>query len=588
MTGDRPAAAGLRTPVGFWVAMVLCLIWAVGAAAIAAAHGWGNNRLLEFISGLAFLWAGLFALWRRRGNAIGALLLTYGILWFAGYWSAQAPPIVDALVYLVGGLGSAMLIHIGVTFPNGRAATRFGRIVIVLAYSWQAVVTFASEATLSRDGCGPGEPVCRASLSQWLWASDEAYSRVGFVADIGTFVLLTLTTLAILQRWRHSSPAQRRDLRPLWITLVVIGGTYLARSIASLAGAGETWGDPLNELGTLAQLAAPLMIVYGLLRAGLTTSAVGDLFGSVPADPRSLEAALARTLQDPTLRLVSRAADGRWRDGAGATVALPSDPSEVTQIRTADGEPQAALVHDRGLEPSAVTAAAAVVGLLLENESLSREVATQLDEVQASRARIVEAGYRERRRVERDLHDGAQQRLLSVALALRMAQREVEAGSQAAPGTIAQANDELRLAIDELRELARGIHPSILTDAGLGAAVRTLVARCPVPVDDLQLPEGRFPAGVEATAYFVVAEAMTNIAKHAEARAAVVRIDADDAWLRITVTDDGVGGASPTLGTGLRGLQDRVEAAGGTLRVTSTADTGTTIATELPLRKEES
>lgn len=280
MTGDRAAATGTRGPVGFWVALVLCLIWAVGAAVIAAAHGWGNNRLLEFISGLAFLWAGLFALWRRRGNVIGALLLCYGILWFMGYWSAQAPLIVDALVYLVGGLGSAMLIHIGVAFPNGRAATRLGRIVIVIAYGWQAVVTFAREATLSREGCGPGEPVCRASLSQWLWESDEAYARVGFVADIGTFFLLALTTLAILQRWRRSSPAQRRDLRPLWITLLVIGGTYLARSVASLAGVGETWGEPLDEFGTLAQLAAPIMIVYGLLRAGLTTSAVGDLFGS--------------------------------------------------------------------------------------------------------------------------------------------------------------------------------------------------------------------------------------------------------------------------------------------------------------------
>jgi signal transduction histidine kinase len=370
--------------------------------------------------------------------------------------------------------------------------------------------------------------------------------------------------------------------------LVILGGFYLARALVWLTGVGETWGGLMDELGVVAQLAAPVMIVYGMLRAGLTTSAVGDLFGSFPADPRSLEAALARTLQDPTLRLVSRAPDGQWRDGTGSAVELPSDPTEVTHVRTADGEPQAALVHDRGLEPSAVSAAAAVVGLLLENQSLSQEVAAQLDEVQASRARIVEAGYRERRRVERDLHDGAQQRLLSVALALRMAQREVEAGSQAAPATIAQANDELRLAIDELRELARGIHPSILTDAGLGAAVRALAGRCPVPVDDLHLPDGRFPTGVEATAYFVVAEALTNIAKHAQATTVGVRIEADDAWLRVTITDDGVGGASPALGTGLRGLRDRVEAAGGALQVTSPAGAGTTITAELPIREEES
>lgn len=586
MNSEHPAT-GIRTPVGFWVALALCLTWAVGSAVIAASHGWGNNRPLEFISGLAFLWAGLFALWHRRGNVIGALLLAYGIVWFASYWSAQAPPIVDALVYLVGGAAGAILIHIGVAFPDGRAATRFGRIAIVISYGWNAVVSFVSEATLSREGCGPGQPVCRASLSQWLWESEAVWEGAQTASHLGTLVQVTLAALAIAQRWRLSSPAQRRDLRPLWFTLAIVGGAYLSHAVVWLVGAGETWGETVGELRTLAQIAAPLTIVYGLLRAGLTTSAVGDLFGRVPVDPRSLEAALARTLQDPTLRLVSRADDGQWRDGTGAAVALPSDPSELTHIRTADGEPQAALVHDRGLEPSAVTAAAAVVGLLLENQSLSQEVAAQLDEVQASRARIVEAGYRERRRVERDLHDGAQQRLLSVALALRMAQREVEAGSRAAPETIAQANDELRQAIDELRELARGIHPSILTDAGLGPAVRALADRCPVPVDDLQVPLGRFPAGVEATAYFVVAEALTNIAKHAQATTAGIRLEADDAWLRVTVTDDGVGGASPELGTGLRGLRDRVEAAGGTLHVTSPA-AGTTITVELPIREEES
>ena len=586
MTGERRAATGFRGPVGFWVAMALCLVWAGGGAGIAAAHGWGYNRLLEFLSGLGFLWAGVFALWRRPRNVIGALLLGYGVIWFAGYWSSQGPPIVDAFVYLAGGMVGAMLLHIGVAFPTGRAATRFGRIVIVIAYCWNALITFADEATLDRAGCD--EAVCRASLSQWLWASEEVNPQVKVAIHVGTLVLVALATLAIAQRWRLSSPAQRRDLRPLWITLVILGGFYLARALVWLTGVGETWGGLMDELGVVAQLAAPVMIVYGMLRAGLTTSAVGDLFGSFPADPRSLEAALARTLQDPTLRLVSRAPDGQWRDGTGSAVELPSDPTEVTHVRTADGEPQAALVHDRGLEPSAVSAAAAVVGLLLENQSLSQEVAAQLDEVQASRARIVEAGYRERRRVERDLHDGAQQRLLSVALALRMAQREVEAGSQAAPATIAQANDELRLAIDELRELARGIHPSILTDAGLGAAVRALAGRCPVPVDDLHLPDGRFPTGVEATAYFVVAEALTNIAKHAQATTVGVRIEADDAWLRVTITDDGVGGASPALGTGLRGLRDRVEAAGGALQVTSPAGAGTTITAELPIREEES
>ena len=585
MTVERPAATGIRGPIGFWVAMVASLVWAVGSAGIAAAHGWGNNRLLDLLCGLAYLWAGVFALWRRPGNVIGALLLAYGFLWSASYWSSQAPPIVDALVYLIGGAGAALVVHIGIAFPDGRAATRFGRLVIVIAYCWLVLVTFAAEATLSRAGCGPGEPVCRASLSQWLWESEEANSLATTASNIGTLVLVALATLAIVQRWRLSSPAQRRDLRPLWITLVIIGGSYLARSITWLAGAGETWDGTLTELGTLAQLAAPIMIVYGLLRAGLTTSAVGDLFASIPADPRSLEAALARTLQDPTLRLVSRGPDGEWRDGDGMALTLPSDPNQVTRIRTAEGEPQAALVHDRGLEPSAVTAAAAVVGLLLTNEALSQEVATQLDEVQASRARIVEAGDRERRRVERDLHDGAQQRLLALTMALRLAQRQASGNPELAD-TLRAASEELVAAIGELRELARGIHPAILTDAGLAPAVRVLADRSPVTLGQLALPDQRFPAAVESTAYFVIAEALTNAAKHAPTAHVAIAVEAQDGVLRIEVSDDGPGDADAGRGSGLRGLADRVAAAGGSFQVTSPAGHGTTIRAEIPVRAE--
>jgi len=202
----------------------------------------------------------------------------------------------------------------------------------------------------------------------------------------------------------------------------------------------------------------------------------------------------------------------------------------------------------------------------------------------ASRTRIVEAGDAERRRLERNLHDGAQQRLVSLALRLRVIERRVEAEPAAARGELALASAELAEALDELRELARGIHPAILTDRGLGAAVGALADRSPVPVQIAAMPDRRLPAAVEAAAYYIVSEAITNVAKYAEASQVTVDVRADDGHVEVDVRDDGVGGADPSAGTGLRGIADRVEALQGRLRVTSARGSGTRVHADIPLQ----
>jgi signal transduction histidine kinase len=195
---------------------------------------------------------------------------------------------------------------------------------------------------------------------------------------------------------------------------------------------------------------------------------------------------------------------------------------------------------------------------------------------------ILAAAYEERRRIERDLHDGAQQRLVSLALQLRSAQRRLGRRSDpAVEALLASAVDELQLADDELRELARGVHPAILTEEGLAAALESLAARSPAPVE-LQVLEGLMPAPVEATAYFLVSEALANVAKHAAATRAAVSVARCDDLLAIEVVDDGVGGARPVDGSGLSGLANRVEALGGRLRVESPAGGGTRIVGEIP------
>jgi signal transduction histidine kinase len=198
----------------------------------------------------------------------------------------------------------------------------------------------------------------------------------------------------------------------------------------------------------------------------------------------------------------------------------------------------------------------------------------------ASRRRIVQAGDEARQRLERNLHDGAQQRLVALALTVRMAERKLADDPDAAGRLLAQAGTELEQALAELREIARGLHPAVLTERGLGPAVDALATRAPVPVDsDI---DGRLPGPVEAAAYYVVSEALTNVAKYAGATAARVGISRDDGVLVVEVADDGVGGADASRGSGLRGLADRVEALGGRLDVSSPEGSGTTLRATLP------
>jgi len=203
------------------------------------------------------------------------------------------------------------------------------------------------------------------------------------------------------------------------------------------------------------------------------------------------------------------------------------------------------------------------------------------EQLAASRARVVEAGDAARQRIERNLHDGAQQRLVSLALAVRLAETRLREHPGAGPA-LAQIAEELALALEELRELARGIHPAVLTSRGLGPALEALVARAPLPVELLALPGERLAEPVEATAYYVVAESLTNIAKYARATTASVSAACVEGWLHVEVRDDGVGGAAIDSGSGLRGLVDRVEAVRGTLRIDSPAGGGTVVAAAIP------
>jgi PAS domain S-box-containing protein len=248
------------------------------------------------------------------------------------------------------------------------------------------------------------------------------------------------------------------------------------------------------------------------------------------------------------------------------------------RLRRADGEHR--WVFDRGL-PRFVGDGelAGYIGITIDiTERKEWE-----DELRASRSRILEAQDTARRRLERNLHDGAQQRLVALALGLRMAQAKAVRDPEGTEKMLAAAADELAQAINELRELARGIHPAILSDRGLPAAIEALAGRSPTPVDVEVGLEERLPAPIEAAAYFVVSEALANVAKYAEASLVRVSVSRENGQARVEVADDGRGGADPRAGSGLRGLADRVEALDGRLEVTSVPGEGTLIRAEIPL-----
>jgi signal transduction histidine kinase len=220
--------------------------------------------------------------------------------------------------------------------------------------------------------------------------------------------------------------------------------------------------------------------------------------------------------------------------------------------------------------------------LSAENEQLNAELRAKVAELQASRARIVEAGYEERRRVERDLHDGAQQRLMALTMNLRLARSKLDGDREAAAKLLDEAMAELDEAAAELRELARGIHPAVLTDRGLEVAIDGLAGRSPVPVEVIETPAERLAPSIESATYFVIAEALTNVARYAQADGVTVRVARDDGVVEVEVQDDGVGGANPAAGTGLRGLGDRVAALDGEFEVSSPAGRGTTVRASIP------
>jgi len=522
---------------------------------------------------LGLLWVAVLGITyvRDPGGRMWKLLFLSdlaGATWALGYIDS---PWGATLAELFGPLEAAILLHLVLAFPSGRLRDRLDRWLMGLVYTIVLPIQLLGIMTWDVEW--------NALL---VYPSDDLNFLLGRFGLLSP-VLAVIAAVEVIRHWREASPVMRRVLAPVAFGMPLV---FLVLGVWWVAPALDR--DDIrvfmlqNKVFDVPAYLTPLLFLFGTMRTRIARGAIADLAmelgRGVPLG--GLRDALARTLRDPNLQLAfASPTGGGLVDSAGRPFEAPADRRSTRLER--DGELLAVIVHDPGLEREDarfVEAVGSVARLALENERLQAQVRAQLEEVRASRQRIVEAGDAERRRVERDLHDGAQQRL--VALAMRLdAARGTTVDAQ---GLIDAATAELGVAISEVRQLARGLHPTILTEAGLKAAIEALAERTPVPVE-VDADAARYPVTVEATAYFVVAEALTNVARYAGASHAAIRLTTDGQDLVVEVRDDGRGGADRVRGSGLRGLEDRVAALGGSLEVESPVGAGTTVRARLPL-----
>jgi signal transduction histidine kinase len=482
-----------------------------------------------------------------------------GFAWFATGFSAADDDVLHTIGIALDGVFLALVGHLLLAFPTGRLRATADRALVAAAY---ITVTALQVPSLLFD-----EDPRNALVVEPDQGLSDLLDALQYLAALA---IIVAGTVLLARRWGAAPAGQRRTLAPILWT----GGA--AFTVFSLAKGFDAAGTPVDvlERTAVALLATvPFGFLAGLLRSRLAqAAAVTDLvrrLGEAP-EPGDLRAALATALGDPSLSLGYWLPEsGRFVDAQGRTLTL--DAVAWTEVEL-DGRRVGAMMHDPALadDPALVRAASAAAGLALENQRLAAELRARIDELRRSRARLVEAGDAERRRLERDLHDGAQSRLVALAMQLRLARRRAE-GQPEITAILDAASAELQESLKELRELARGIHPAVLTDRGLRPALEALAARTPAPVhveDDT--PDAPAPPIANAVS-FVAAEALTNVAKYARATPATltvaVRPDPDRVFLE--VTDDGIGGARPSDGSGLRGLADRVAALDGRLEVHS-------------------
>jgi signal transduction histidine kinase len=568
-----------RAHIVRFVVVSVALAYAVGALVVALGPGEFTTyagrsapaAALAVIAGLALFVGGLVMTYRRSTLRLGQLALIAGFLWFAPFWVGWAggPPLVRSIGMVFAGFLFPVLVHLVLAYPTGHLQSRAARALVAVVYL-EAILSAVGRALFRDPFVDPG---CWDNCTDnvFLVRSIPGIARGIQAVDV-LVVAVAAGALAILCLWRllvATGPARQANW-PMSVAGIVLAIATAAHSIA-LSRATEDPVDPAFLLIFMVECGAVVLVggslQWNALRAREQQRSVGRIvanLGEAPT-PGSLESALARAVGDPELRIAYwLSASGRYVDSHGGGVAEPAASAGRTLTSLVrDGQLVAVVSHTASaaeLEPEL----GAAIRLALDNERLQAEILSQLVDLRASRTRIVETGDAERRRLEHDLHDGAQQRLLALSYDLRLAGAGARAdGDAQAASLLAEATAEAQAALRDLRELAHGIYPAILTESGLASAIATLADAAPLPVEILEtLLEDRYAAPVETAIYLVAAEAIEDAGAR-EASHVTLSLVRDDDRIVLEAADDGSARTSLMVH-----LADRVGALGGSLEVT--------------------
>jgi signal transduction histidine kinase len=566
-------------PALLWIlglaAVAFCVLTAVLAALNAELYQPALRVLLVWWITLPYIFAGMVA-WRRRpDSAFGPLMILAGFITQLSMLQWTSLPLPNTIGQLCDLLVAAVWLHIFLAYPTGRLARGAERVVVVVGY----VAALGLQVVILALGGFDDNHLL------------SVVKRPHAAEAVENVQLLVLSALALIGvgllwgRWRSLPRWQRR--RPTQIVIECFGLSLVMLAALLVAGAFQLPGFEVLRLATFGVAGlAPLAFLAGLLDARLAKAGVGELLVQLRTDPApDLQALLAQALRDPTLSLIYWLPQyGSWADQDGNPRMLPEHNSgrRVAFVKQ-NGEQIAALIYDAAVseETELVEAVSAAAGIALENGRLEAELRARLQELQGSRSRVVEAQQNERRRLERNLHDGAQQRLVALALELGLLAEKAN-NDPATQERLKRARSEVAESLDELRGIARGLHPAVVSGHGLAVALESLAAATPLEVHLKTDGLPRLPEQLEVAAYYVVSESLTNAAKHAHANTVTVEVGVTTDTLIVEIVDDGIGGADSERGTGLRGLADRIEALDGNLRVWSSVGKGTRVRAEIP------
>jgi signal transduction histidine kinase len=565
----------------------LAVVWTIALAGLAAAGATfalaltsdhrpepGLQAALTVWITIPYIFSGLVAWSRRPDSRFGPLMVAAGFMIFVPTLSWANGAVLFTIGQACDLLPAAILLHVFLAFPTGRLRSPLDRGLVAAAYVTAGGLQLVG---MLLGGFGPD------SLLEVVSQPGAAHTLLD--VQLVALSAFSLTGFALLVARRRTAGRPLRRSVALLVDSFALGLVMIA--VLFVAGAFDVPLETIRRATFVVLGLAPMAFLVGLLSARLARSAVGDLLVELRADPAAgeLRDAFARALRDPSLTVAYWLSQfGSWADLDGAPVELPAPGSgRATTLIDRDGAHVAALVHDPLLldEPELLDAVSAAAGIALENGRLHAELRARLEELRGSRGRAIEAGQKERERLERNLHDGAQQRLVALSLELGRLDQRFDADPEGRE-RLGQARREIALSLQELRDVAHGLHPAVVSGHGLAVALESLVAGAPLPVRLTVKLDGRLSEPVEVAAYYVVCESLANIGKHAHATSASVEIARHEGDVMVEVLDDGIGGADTERGSGLRGLADRVEALGGRVRVWTPRGGGTRVRAEIP------